>query len=1210
MSDPSFVKTESGGGLYWLQSQGAPGTSLPAAFALTGSGLPDTYTLDQSWAQSAGFYAFLSSLPDDLTLFAQRLAAFRTQTAGQQLRFVWIANPGDPMAQWMTQALAVSASGLAVAPTTLSLGNYALFLGAGCALSSAGDHIAAAPVSGQPQSQRFTSAAGAVSYPCQTVSIAFTEALSGCLGFDFVLPHSSGAPDQPMIDLDAGLRYFTGDPDYPGTDRLLSLRYPVLLPDSDVTLWGRLDPTRPTDPDRSYLAFQQQGAGTGAALPSTWRTALGHSVSLSAQGDANGPGARLVFAAKPAGRAEVSDPDYYLTFEGTWLMDIPAGPSISTEAGTTAAEPQQRLMPGLAATEYLGLMQQAGNSLIFQSGNNALAELDAASTDALVSLNGWVTTSWLFAQGPSSGTIQYYAQPNQSEFFHRDPGTGAVSMGRVSRSAARAAAADDVATELVLLEVPASVLPDPQASYVFPAVPYSGLQVEDLSLYKQIELAVLSPVRRRALRALPGAVSSSGPTLFEVTDTQPVGVTPQGLKATFSADLLTWQALTLTRTLRAVASTQLQTVPQDLIYADVAGPLKAAFQTNQMFLPLSDPAKVLEQMSATFQLTPGNFGLFKQSKDAAGNPVPQSVVTALTNAGIVNTYYADETAYMAALTAALTPAELTDWQDNLLFYGAYSDVTIADWLFRLAPYSWGWSADYPTIAVFKYAGRSLSDLVDDLSAWAWLDGAGGPVGSLATQKRLQDIIQNARDSLSGGATDFADFVALADDASWNGILYFNVAVPLTSLPGPLQGLAAGIDPAMFYAHHIGININPIRTDTPEVDIENGTLFGLIHYDDDVDIPFQDTDYAFKVLTLSVVFRNSLIASFASTIEVQINSLFGEASTLYYGDYGNNIVLTGSYQQHGDQGSYVFTQSVENLFQMDSFVLQQVDMLQVNFLTAVPADPATGTTLVQSRFVMSGTLKFLAIAGFDVFSYGDEPGFTGGLRFDNLILEMDFDQSDPEGTRAFTFRADALAINLAASAARPGSLVNHFPLAFQSFLQGTPDKVPADLGYMSVTSPIPQGRMEMPWWGLTFQLELGSLGALAAAAGLTATLIAAWSTQGQEANLYIGLKMPGSVGAQTRIPIEGILNLNFKRIELVVAGPSTQLALPADAVAAEGGVAVAPSPDTQYMLKFRGVSFSLLTLSFPPGQIDIYLFGNPATGDSSLLGWYAAYVKSE
>jgi hypothetical protein len=53
------------------------------------------------------------------------------------------------------------------------------------------------------------------------------------------------------------------------------------------------------------------------------------------------------------------------------------------------------------------------------------------------------------------------------------------------------------------------------------------------------------------------------------------------------------------------------------------------------------------------------------------------------------------------------------------------------------------------------------------------------------------------------------------------------------------------------------------------------------------------------------------------------------------------------------------------------------------------------------------------------------------------------------------------------------------------------------------------------------------------------------------------------------------------------------------------------PDAmQYMLKFRGVSLNLLTLTFPPGDIDVYLFGNPATGDAAQLGWYAAYSKTE
>jgi hypothetical protein len=1209
VADASFLKTNGGGGLYWLQSQSSPGTSLPAAFALSGTALPDSYTLTQSWAESGGLYAILAALPSDFGVFAGRLAAFQAQMAGQAIRFVWIANPDQPMAQWLTVSLAVAGSAVA-APSTLALGNYALFLGAGCGLGVAGDSLTIAAAGGLAQSQRFTAAGGAVSHPCRNVALLFTDAQAGCLQFTVTIPANAGDPDRPMADLGIGLRYYTDDPDYPGSDRLRGLRYPVLLPTADLDLWGSLDPSRPGDTGHSYLAFQAPGAGIGAAIPSTWRTALGHPVSLAAVGDAGGPGARLVFAPDPAGRTPVRAPDYALTFEGTWQMEINAGSSLSAQAATLAAEPQQRLMPGMAATEYLGLMSSSGSSLIFQSGNPALADLSAGAPDSLVSLGGWVTTSWLFAAGPNSNTIQYYAQPDQSEFFHRDPGGGGVSMGRMAAGTGRQAVAGSTATELLFLEVPALVLPDPQPGYAFPAVPYAGLEEADLGLFKAIELSVLSPRRRAILRGLPPGLDRPGPTLFEVTGTDPVGVTPQGLKGTFSPDLTSWEALTLTRTVRTMATNPLQLAPQDLVIAKPSGELKAAFQSNQMFLVLSDAATVQTRMSATYRFTSGTFGEFCLSKDVAGNPVPPEVVTALTNARINTTYYADQASYLAALAAALSPAQLSDWQDNLLFWGAFSDVTIDGWLFRLAPCCWNWSAASPTIAVFKYAGRSLSDLVNDRTAWAWIGGAGGPVGALATQKRLRAIIDDARTALSKGATDFADFVALADDPAWNGILYFNVAVPITALPGPLQGLAAGVDASRFYAHHIGININPIDTSATSVDIANGTLFGLIHYEDKVDIPFEDSDYDFKVLTLSVVFSNSKIASFASSIEVQINSLFGETSTLYYGDYGNNIVLAGSYQQHGEQGSYVFTQSVENVFEMDSFVLDQVDMLQVNFLTAVPADPASGSDLVQSRFVMTGILKFRAIEGFDAFSYGDEVGSSGGLRFDNLILGMDFHQSNPGGTRVFTFQADQLGVNLAASAARPGSLVNHFPLAFKSFLQGSAGKTPADLGYMSVVSPIPQGRMEMPWWGLTFQLELGSLGALAASAGLTATLVVAWSVAGLESNIYIGLKMPGSVGAQTRIPIEGILNLNFQKIELLVAGKSTQLALPAEAVAAEGGVAVAPAPETQYMMKFRGVSFSLLTLSFPPGTIDIYLFGNPDTGDSSLLGWYAAYVKSE
>ena len=44
-----------------------------------------------------------------------------------------------------------------------------------------------------------------------------------------------------------------------------------------------------------------------------------------------------------------------------------------------------------------------------------------------------------------------------------------------------------------------------------------------------------------------------------------------------------------------------------------------------------------------------------------------------------------------------------------------------------------------------------------------------------------------------------------------------------------------------------------------------------------------------------------------------------------------------------------------------------------------------------------------------------------------------------------------------------------------------------------------------------------------------------------------------------------------------------------------------------MLKLRQIVLRILLLTFPPGNVDLYLFGDPAlrTGNSA-LGWYAAY----
>jgi hypothetical protein len=44
----------------------------------------------------------------------------------------------------------------------------------------------------------------------------------------------------------------------------------------------------------------------------------------------------------------------------------------------------------------------------------------------------------------------------------------------------------------------------------------------------------------------------------------------------------------------------------------------------------------------------------------------------------------------------------------------------------------------------------------------------------------------------------------------------------------------------------------------------------------------------------------------------------------------------------------------------------------------------------------------------------------------------------------------------------------------------------------------------------------------------------------------------------------------------------------------------------YILRLRHLALSILGISFPPGELDLVLFGDP-TGASRSVGWYAAYV---
>ena len=140
----------------------------------------------------------------------------------------------------------------------------------------------------------------------------------------------------------------------------------------------------------------------------------------------------------------------------------------------------------------------------------------------------------------------------------------------------------------------------------------------------------------------------------------------------------------------------------------------------------------------------------------------------------------------------------------------------------------------------------------------------------------------------------------------------------------------------------------------------------------------------------------------------------------------------------------------------------------------------------------------------------------------------------------------------------------------------------------------QGKLTQPWYGLVYEVDLGTLGALAGSVGLTVRLLAAWSPannpEGRTA-IYFGVALPGvEKMLGVTLPLQGILDIGFRTIQFTTYNDD------------EGR--------RQYLMRLRDFGLHVLGLSFPPGHNDITVFGNPDQTSNTKLGWYAAYENGK
>jgi hypothetical protein len=243
---------------------------------------------------------------------------------------------------------------------------------------------------------------------------------------------------------------------------------------------------------------------------------------------------------------------------------------------------------------------------------------------------------------------------------------------------------------------------------------------------------------------------------------------------------------------------------------------------------------------------------------------------------------------------------------------------------------------------------------------------------------------------------------------------------------------------------------------------------------------------------------------------------------------------------------------------------------------------------QSQFIFWGVIDFLPLTGFDVLSFGSASATdaSAGLSFGKLAVDMSYATGGAPAT--FLFDASEITFDMASTTIRDNSFFKHFPLTLASFTQAKEGVTPTGLGFMGVQTPLNQSLLTYPWFSLNFNLNLGTPGGLVAQTGFVATLTVGWSPNANQYVVFTGLKLPGSNGSKREISIEGIFDITFKTLEIIVVSA------------------------TSYILVLYAIAFEFLSFSFPPsGQVNFVLFGNPDPNAASEanLGWYAAYAKS-
>lgn len=1083
---------------------------------------------------------------------------------------------------------------------------------------------------------------------------------AGCLRFSFALRlHEETTAADPafgyptLASLDAGFRLFFPHPDAPEpVDRhnLASHRYGLLddrsthrlarpyYPDR-IGFEATIDPLRPLDPERSHLVFTATGTAGDHGLPSAFRTTMGHTVHLrpAAGGSNDGsapPPARMVFTPRPldavgatAGQAsgpESFGPDaLYLAPSGAFEIRVPDyghRPEIEIDAPPRT----QDLVCGLSGLEHVRV-------LVGDPNKPAYIEFDPrrpAHCPRYPSIDAVMREL-----GPLLELFGDRALPDGDDLdlLVAAPATGADSGGL----------GIDLAEWSDLL--------DRVADYFPPRFAWEPGRDQAHVRYERVEQAVdwirasrqQTPVAgaggSTSRHPLDGAATTSWAYVWggdgAVYHAQPdrAALFSADASSTRFLDHLEVPSVGLPPTLTAPEVEQLEQdtglaarsfplLPYGSVdaasTADLASLERAVvnpYRRNRIQrlaeatrhrAPLGGAAPGAPRVGTTPQGLMVSYGAGYRQIDEIrlAHYLDGGQAERLSLAGVPEG---------SALKAALQSNQLclVASKPDDLFLEDDPELIIGGWTFELHPEHWSRRG---TILIFKFIDRPLREVVADPSGWSFPDQFNDDPASIAARlvEHLDRAVALADSGDEKAARKYGSLARAATEANWTGILALRVHVPPDAFPPELLALAAGIDADQFVADHVGIEVTPVGSDGTDLTTEPSSMYGLIDYaNPDVPLPGPE-GYNFHVGSLSVVFRNSAVVDFAAEVMLVADRWFDEPAVLLDSPDGRNVIrLQGTAEEHNGRTTYSFGFDGANRFALSGGVIDEVEIHKVQFVTDPIPDPDADPLAVRGRFLLWSRIRFAYKPELDALSFGPVPGTDptdpdrpDHLSAGNLQITMSFTIHRAEervGPRTFGLEADRLSFDLGRSGARSQSLYTKFPLKLTGLRRvvGDPGALAAS-GYMPVKAPGTRSDLGDLWYGLTYELQLGTVGALAGSAGLVVSLLVGW-VPGED-GVHIGLKLPGSSGGKREIPIQGIAKIAFGSLELAVVRPNPPGDLAGDELAAG------------YQLKLKNIQLKLFVLSVPPsGQTELILFGDPRENiarDERLLGWYGSYLK--